>query len=781
MYQGMTEEDDKQRAKRWLKDADGILVFVRTSVSFIFHTASRIGSILQTGLLTVAVVTLLTVTIPNLRQDPQETTAFYLTQLFQLQLSAYENRSIPFIPDQPPTSSPVVFIIANTFLVICLSLNLFAAMLALLLQQWTRQYLMLTHSPQSNSDVRARVREVFGGRPPQNSPISSAVRISMNSLLLSVLMFFFALALYLFHFHLSVITCFYICSVGCFLTYVYIKRMPRRALDLSFIASMLSLQVVPDKPFWKSTYKHKIDNGILNRLFGALSGDSELVRFLEGIPDFCRSSLVDDPQQKIIEIGKEKLNMAVKDLMERTWSFNSLSDPEKIRRVVACVGLADAVRLSGVASSILEIIFPRDHHQLLHSVQMGRSLRNQRIGTQEKIGLCAQSLVAGVISKVQPGDHRWISLAAVHLGKSEDVIRGYIKHGQGNLLLANLTHITRQIFESSPEDRDMVDASLFILPTLSNFDIENILPGLQHDFLALWDKIDREASNDRVLTIIRNDLDFLRQVLTPLPPGWHWQARHTPQGRIYYVDYNTRSTSGTHPTTINDDLPPGWEARRTQDGHIFYVDHNTRSTTWIFPTSNINILPPGWEVQRTPDGRIFYVDHITCSTTWTRPPYRPSHTPPLTPQVSQQPEAPDRIVTDNVYDFSSQRSPTASASSSSHLDAERLRRESDDRRSQAGTSQAMVVASDATATAVVNTADSSGEHPTVRLDPTTSGVLPASSTHFPTNLNVSMAPSASASSSPLGARHDSGEPDDSIEMRSTDPSAENRDPPDDSA
>jgi hypothetical protein len=34
LYQDMTEEEDKQRAERWQKDADGILVFVRTSVSF---------------------------------------------------------------------------------------------------------------------------------------------------------------------------------------------------------------------------------------------------------------------------------------------------------------------------------------------------------------------------------------------------------------------------------------------------------------------------------------------------------------------------------------------------------------------------------------------------------------------------------------------------------------------------------------------------------------------------------------------------------------------------
>jgi Family of unknown function (DUF6535)/WW domain len=742
MYQSTTEEDDKQRAERWLKDADGILVFVRTSASFIFHTASPIGSISQTGLLTVGVVTLLTVTIPNLKQDPQETSAFYLAQLFQLQLSVYENRSTPFIPDQPPSHSPVISTIANTFLFICLSLNLFAAMLALLLQQWTRQYLMLTHSlsPQSHSDLRARIREVFGGGP-QNSPISSAVRLSMNSFL-SVFMFFLALALYLFHFHLSVITSFYVCSVGCFLTFGYIKCMPRRALDLSFIACLLSLQVVPEKPVWKSTYEHKIDRRILNRLFRTLTGDSELVRLLEGIPSFYRSPMFDNPQRRIIELGKEQLHMAATDLMERTWSSNSLSDSDKIRRVVACVGLADALHFSDLASSIPERIFIWDHQQLLQSVEMGRSLRKQGDGTEEKIGLCAQSLVAGIISKVQPGDHRWIALAADQLGKSEDVIRGYLEHHQTNLLLANLTYITRQIFESSFEDREMASASASILPTLSNFDIENILPGLQHAFCDLWDKIDREAPNDQVLTRIRNDLDYLRHLLTL-------------------------------------DLPPGWEARRSPEGRIYYVDHNTCSTTWINPnTTGHNGLPPGWEVDRTRDGLVFYIDHNTRSTTWTRPSCSPPHTPPHTPQaapsreVSQQ--APSPIITNRANELSSPRSPIHSASSSSHLNVERLRLESDD------PSQSQTIVASAASTTAVNLADSSGEHPTVRLDPT-SGVLPAN-THLPTI--VSMAPSASASSPPLGAGHDSGELDDSIEMRSldhTDPSAENRDPSDNSA
>ena len=32
-----------------------------------------------------------------------------------------------------------------------------------------------------------------------------------------------------------------------------------------------------------------------------------------------------------------------------------------------------------------------------------------------------------------------------------------------------------------------------------------------------------------------------------------------------------------------DLLPEGWEARRTKDGKTFYVDHNTRTTTWQRP------------------------------------------------------------------------------------------------------------------------------------------------------------------------------------------------------
>lgn len=30
-------------------------------------------------------------------------------------------------------------------------------------------------------------------------------------------------------------------------------------------------------------------------------------------------------------------------------------------------------------------------------------------------------------------------------------------------------------------------------------------------------------------------------------------------------------------------LPAGWEEARDYDGRIFYIDHNTRQTSWIDP------------------------------------------------------------------------------------------------------------------------------------------------------------------------------------------------------
>jgi WW domain len=82
----------------------------------------------------------------------------------------------------------------------------------------------------------------------------------------------------------------------------------------------------------------------------------------------------------------------------------------------------------------------------------------------------------------------------------------------------------------------------------------------------------------------------------PLPGG---EVSTDLRGRTYYVDQITRSNTWASPSSNQavdhqaqegeannaglGSLPAGWEERRTPDGRLFYVDHNTRSNTWVDP------------------------------------------------------------------------------------------------------------------------------------------------------------------------------------------------------
>jgi hypothetical protein len=60
------------------------------------------------------------------------------------------------------------------------------------------------------------------------------------------------------------------------------------------------------------------------------------------------------------------------------------------------------------------------------------------------------------------------------------------------------------------------------------------------------------------------------------------QAHHSP-----HAHYSPHAPHGQPPQqplfTSLAPLPPGWEQRATPDGRMYFVDHNTRQTTWVHP------------------------------------------------------------------------------------------------------------------------------------------------------------------------------------------------------
>ncbi|EDO49328.1 predicted protein [Nematostella vectensis] len=100
---------------------------------------------------------------------------------------------------------------------------------------------------------------------------------------------------------------------------------------------------------------------------------------------------------------------------------------------------------------------------------------------------------------------------------------------------------------------------------------------------------ERQQFQQRFLLPNQQDAERDNGPLGPLPAGW--EKRVETNGRVYFVNHNTRTTQWEDPrtqTTASADkpLPQGWEMRYTNEGIPYFVDHNTRTTTFTDPRGN---------------------------------------------------------------------------------------------------------------------------------------------------------------------------------------------------
>ncbi|XP_074037412.1 E3 ubiquitin-protein ligase Nedd4 isoform X4 [Leptinotarsa decemlineata] len=102
----------------------------------------------------------------------------------------------------------------------------------------------------------------------------------------------------------------------------------------------------------------------------------------------------------------------------------------------------------------------------------------------------------------------------------------------------------------------------------------------------------------------------------------------------------SNSNSQNNLEGLSEGLPLGWSVQRAPNGRLFFIDHNEKTTSWVDPRTgraspmpnqattpvinkrpddDLGPLPEGWEERVHSDGRIFFIDHNTRTTQWEDP------------------------------------------------------------------------------------------------------------------------------------------------------------------
>ena len=462
-------------------------------------------------------------TVQDLRPNSQDTSVFYLGNIYEVLADPNVARASP-VAKPPPFSRPRYAIWENSFLFLSLVISLSCALLATSLQQWARRYIRLTQLSRTSPERRAQTR-AFYAEGVEKMHIPLAVEGLPTLLHLSLFLFFAGLAVFLYNVDVEVFTC-VVCSIGLFLVvYVLITLLPLIRSDSPYYTPL-------SKPLWflkasilfvnvsvfcfiahVSAFIHQRRSTILYfrtvrwlfrgmekegeesaakqsldivRILGwttrALGDDSSRGKFFDALPGLFKSKLVKNfekvPQTLLSEFWE-----TVDTFIIHTTTSNSVSKEVESRLVD--IGKDIASMIPCPRRSYVERI-PKPEPVSIDRVE----LMVRWIDHEFPLVSCAARFrAAEMLGRMEKRDNRWYELAHELSGLSEPDLRSDIDMARNSMLLAiAMDTYRRQIFHF-PNYEVYVDMRQLI----NNYDMDRTLPRLQHEFCQVWNDLVQEA------------------------------------------------------------------------------------------------------------------------------------------------------------------------------------------------------------------------------------------------------------------------------------------------
>jgi hypothetical protein len=520
------------------------------------------------------------VSIQDIRQNPQDTSNFYLAGIYQS--LANPNRSNVSLPASPPPFTPPTFAVwVNTLWFLSLAISLTSALLATLLQQWARRYLKVTQTHYS-LHKRARIRAFFA-EGVDKSFLPLAVDTLPVLVHVSLFLFFAGLVVFLWNVNLtifkSVLSWVSLCLAlyGC-VTIIPIYRhdspyfTPLTALmryaiavpiyvflvlNLCFSALLYccsccfccnSPHILGEKflndplvEFLETTFltpdeaapksPSEIDTRAFMWTFDRLDEDRELVGFFLGVPGFHSSNVAKEPLRSLNDAQRRRLLDAMIGLLDRTYSSDLLSDQVKRHRDDICANAVDLVDTPKAFQKVLTILTSSVPAPAVEIAQFVKRWGNRQ--GDDTVQVFVRAISTFVVAKAQRHNNSWFILASEELGVPEPVLRKHAAHGD-SLSLAILIYVVRQQFTHHQKPSYPEYQISLVLKAVCKFNAQDTSPDLQHDFCALWNQVVQTAQRSNnaewwmtnyILRLIRNIYLVLHQDTNSAPTRFSASTR----------------------------------------------------------------------------------------------------------------------------------------------------------------------------------------------------------------------------------------------------------------
>jgi hypothetical protein len=577
MYLERAKEVDEKMAESWKADADGILIFVRLYFRFPYFTPTYRP---QTGLFSAATATLISVSIQDIRQNPQDTSNFYLANIYQATIADLNRPNISTPSSPPPFTPPNYSVWVNGLWFLSLMISITCALLATLLQQWARRYLKVTQ-PRYSLHKQARIRSFFA-EGVEKSFLPLVVEALPTLLHVSLFLFFAGLVVFLWNVNLTIykIAISWVCVCAAFYGCVTLAPILRRdspyytpltplarllyvvilRVFLLLHACFVALIRICCVAFWNWPYCHRIWRNIDAFLgpgdwvirvlhstaeevalkspleidvrafmwtFDSLDEDQELERFFSSLSDFRHSNVICDPLPSLTGSEKARIVDSLISFAAYTVRSDLLPEVVKLQRAVMCAKVLETAGFDHDGLDRLRDVISSSRPRI---ITLGPIANGSWTGQT----IFTQAIVTEFIARPREYDDSWFRHVAPNaLGIPETVLRDYAANGN-SLSLAILIHVTRQQFThcrdwSWPTHRfrDVLEAE---------FNVQDTLPELQHEFCTLWNQIVLGAQKDNSREIALFTLKPVRGVYAILHRG---HDNNFAKGRLRAYPYFT--------------------------------------------------------------------------------------------------------------------------------------------------------------------------------------------------------------------------------------------------